>query len=132
MSTARITWRKSAVRDVRPFFGAVALANSLDKAELRLFSDGAFSVESAYLVESSARDRLSPTVRLNFDAAIDYGTIKKNDLVLALTAVQPFLKKTQVIHTLPLSKPLPTELEVDAEALAQLGGVGNMDVVVAL
>jgi hypothetical protein len=132
MSTAKITWRKSAARDVRPFFGAVALANSLDKAELRLFSEGAFSAESAYMVEDSARERLSPTIRLNFDSAVDYGTIKKNDLVLALTAVQPFLKKTQVISTLPLAKGLPSELEVDDETLAQLGGGGNMDIVVAL
>ncbi|MHB0919897.1 MAG: hypothetical protein ACYC22_02920 [Thiomonas delicata] len=132
MSTPKITWRKSAARDVRPFFGAVALANSLDKAELRLFSEGAFSAETAFLIEPLARERLSPTVRLNFEAAVDYGTIKKNDLVLAVTAVQPFLKKTQVISTLPLAKPLPSELEIDDETLAQLGGGGNIDIVVAL
>lgn len=132
MSTAKITWRKSAARDVRPFFGAVALANSLDKAELRLFSDGAFSAETAHLIEGSARERLAPAVKLNFEAAIDYGTIKKNDLVLAITAVQPFLKKTQVISTLPLAKPLPQELAINDETLAQLGGGGNMDIVVAL
>lgn len=132
MSTAKITWRKSAARDVRPFFGAVALANTLDKAELRLFNDGAFTADTSYLIEGSARDRLSPTVRLNFESAVDYGTIKKNDLVLALTAVQPFLKKTQVISTLPLSKALPLEIGIDDDTLAQLGGGGNMDIVVAL
>lgn len=132
MSTAKITWRKSAARDVRPFFGAVALANSLDKAELRLFTDGTFSANTAYLVEGSARDRLSPTVRLNFESAVDYGTIKKSDLVLAVTAVQPFLKKTQVISTLSLSTALPPEIEINDDALAQLGGGANMDVVVAL
>lgn len=132
MSTAKITWRKSAARDVRPFFGAIALANSLDKAELRLFSDGAFSTETSYAIEGSARERLALALRLNFDAAVDYGTIKKNDLVLAVTAVQPFLKKTQVIFTLPLSKPLNPEFEIEDEVLAQLGGGGNMDLVVAL
>lgn len=132
MSTAKITWRKSAARDVRPFFGAMALANSLDKTELRLFSDGAFSAEPAHMIEGSARERLALGLRLNFEPAVDYGTIKKNDLVLAVTAVQPFLKKTQVISTLSLSKPLPPELEIDDEVLAQLGGGGNMDVVVAL
>jgi hypothetical protein len=132
MSTGKITWRKSAARDVRPFFGAVSLANCLDKAEMRLFSDGAFSAETAFLIDATARERLSPTLRLNFEPAVDYGTIKKNDLVLALTAAQPFLKKTHVISTVPLSKALPLEFEIDDDTLSQLGGGGNMDVVVAL
>lgn len=132
MSVPKITWRKSAARDVRPFFGAVALSNSLDQAELRLFPEGIFSAETAYLVEESARDRLSPTVRLNFDGKVDYGTVEKKDLVLAVTAVQPFLKKTEVVNMLPLSSILPLELEIGDDTLARLGGGGNIDIVVAL
>jgi hypothetical protein len=132
MSAAKVTWRKSAARDVRPFFGVVSLANCLDKVELRLFTDGAFSEEATYLIEESARGRLTPTVRFNFQPAIDYGTVKRNDLVLAITAVQSFLKKTRVVATLPLSRGLPPEVAIDDETLAQLGGGGNMDIVVAL
>lgn len=132
MNTAKVTWRKSAMRDVRPFFGTIALADSLDKAALRLFADGPFSADTAYLIDASARDRLSPTVRLNLEFDVDYGTIKKNDLVLAITAAQPYLKKTRVVATLPLSKSLPTEVDIDDETLAQLGGGGSMDIVVVL
>lgn len=132
MNSAKITWRKSAARDVRPFFGALALEHSLNRAELRLFADGSFSGETSFLIEGSAADRLAPTVRLNFDEGVDYGSIKKNDLVLAVTAAQPFLKKTQLIATLPLSKPLPPEIDIEDEVLAQLGGGTNIEVVVAL
>ncbi|MEI6761939.1 MAG: hypothetical protein WCO22_15975 [Betaproteobacteria bacterium] len=132
MSTEKVTWRKSAVRDVRPFFGAIALANILDNAELRLFAEGAFSADTTFMIEGSEREQLALALRLNFEASVDYGTIKKNDLVLAVTAVQTFLKKTYVIATLPISKPLPPDLEIPDEVLAQLGGGGNIDVAVAL
>ncbi|MEJ8835585.1 hypothetical protein [Ramlibacter sp. AN1133] len=132
MSSPKITWRKSAARDVRPFFGAIALTESLNRAELRLFADGKFSAEPAYLVEPSAAERLALSLRLNFDANVDFGTIHKNDLVIAVTAAQPFLKKTQLVATLPLSKGLPPELEIGDEVLAQLGGGANIDVVVVL
>lgn len=129
---AKITWRKSAARDVRPFFGAVTLEESLHKAELRLFADGQFSADSAFLIDPSAAERLALGLRFNFDPNIDYGSIKKSDLVLAVTAVQPFLKKTELVATFPLSKGLPPELEIGDEILAQLGGGTNMDVVIAL
>lgn len=132
MSSSKITWRKSAARDVRPFFGAVALEHSLVKVELRLFADGAFSAENSFLIEGSAAARLAPALRLNFDQSIDYGSIKKNDLVLAVTAVQPFLKKTRIVATLPLAKALPPEIEIDDDVVAELGGGTNMDIVVAL
>ncbi len=132
MNDAKITWRKSAARDVRPFFGAVALEHSLQKAELRLFPDGLFSSENSFLVEGSAAEELALALRFNFDPNVDFGTIKKNDLVLAVTAVQPFLKKTQLVVTLPLSKGLPPEIEIGDEVLAQLGGGSNIDVVAAL
>lgn len=129
---AKITWRKSAARDVRPFFGTVALEDSLHKAELRLFADGQFSVDSALLIEGDAAERLALTLRLNFDSNVDFGTTKKSDLVLAVTAVQPFLKKTRLVASYPLSKTLPPIVEVEDEVLAELGGGTNIDIVVAL
>ncbi len=129
---AKITWRKSAARDVRPFFGTVALEDSLQNTELRLFADGQFSADSAFLIESAAAERLAIGLRFNFDPNINFGTAKKSDLILAVTAVQPFLKKTVLVATFALSKPLPPEFEIGDEILAQLGGGTSIDVVVAL
>ena len=44
MST--ITWRKSATKDVRPFFGAATLASSVELAEIRLYEDGTFMLDT--------------------------------------------------------------------------------------
>ncbi len=132
MSNPKLTWRKSAARDVRPFFGAIALDGALQGAELRLVADGAFSSEPTVQVEQNLTERLAPAVRINLAQGIDFGSVKKTDLVLAVTASQPFLKKTQVIATYPLSSALPDEIDIDAEQLSQLGGGANMDVEVAL
>ncbi|MEB0056714.1 hypothetical protein [Variovorax sp. LG9.2] len=130
---SKITWRKSASKDVRPFFGAATLENSTDTAEIRLFEDGEFSGEMSYLVEPSDASRLAITIRPHLSApALLTGTIKRGDLVLAVSVLQPFLKKTVVIGQYPVSHALPDEIAVGAEVLEQLGGGSNVVIEVAL
>jgi len=52
--------------------------------------------------------------------------------LLSITALQPFLKKTCVVVTLPLSGKLPDEVAIGDEVLSKLGGGSNMKVEVAL
>lgn len=130
---SKVNWHKSAARDVRPFFGAATLENSLDAAEIKLFDDAQFSVETAFIVEPQHTEKLALTIRPNFNVAqIVDGSLKKGDLVLAVTVVQPFMKKTCIVTTLPLSGKIPEEIAVGDEILAQLGGGSNVNLEVAL
>lgn len=130
--TSKVNWRKSAARDVRPFFGAASLESSMDAAEIRLFEDAQFSPDPAYVVELTDVEKLAISVRLNFNQKLAFDTVKKSDLVLAITAVQPFLKKTRVVGTYALDKELPSEISIGDEVLADLGGGSNVNVEVAL
>ena len=88
-----ITWRKSATKDVRPFFGTATLESSVDLAEIRLYEDGPFMTDTAHAVEPSEAQPLEVAIRPNLVLPADT-PVAKDDLVLAVTAVQPFMKKT--------------------------------------
>jgi hypothetical protein len=129
----KTNWHKSAAKDVRPFFGAAALEHSLDGAEIQLFNEAPFSADASYIIESLHLQKLALAVRPNFDArAIDEAAIDEKDLILAITAVQPFLKKTCLIRTLHLAEEIPEEISISDEILAQLGGGATLNVEVAL
>jgi hypothetical protein len=130
---SKVNWRKSATKDVRPFFGAVSLADSMLLAEIRIDEDGPFSVDTAFIIEPAEISKLRPTIRLNFDqTAMNFGSVDKSDLVLAVTAVQPFMKKTIVIATFEIDEHLPDEVQIDAAVLQSLGGGSNLDIELAL
>ena len=130
---SKITWRKSASKDVRPFFGAATLENSVDAAEIRLFEDGEYSGEANFLFEPADAGRLSLSIRPNLDASsLATEAIKKGDLVLAVSVLQPFLKKTIVIGQYPASRALPQEIPIASDVLEQLGGGANAVIEVAL
>lgn len=130
--TSKVNWHKSAVRDVRPFFAAVSLESSMDAAEIRLFENAQFSPELAFVVEPTDVEKLVISIRVNFNQELAFETVKKGDLVLAVTAVQPFLKKTRIVATFPIDDKLPSEIPIEDEVLADLGGGSNMNVEVAL
>ena len=130
---SKITWRKSASKDVRPFFGAATLENSVDAAEIRLFEDGEYSSEANFLFEPADAGRLSLSIRPNLNASsLATEAIKRGDLVLAVSVLQPFLKKTIVIGQYPASRALPQEIQIEGDVLEQLGGGANAVVEVAL
>ena len=128
-----VNWRKSAAKDVRPFFGTATLESSLASAEIRLFEGAQFSGETSFLIEPQDTEKLLVSVRPNLNgAALVSDSVKKGDLVLAITAAQPFLKKTCVISTFPVTGTTPDEVEIGSEVLDQLGGGSNIVVEVAL
>lgn len=130
---SKVTWRKSASKDVRPFFGAATLESCVDGAEIRLSDDGNYSGETNFLFEPADAANLSLSVKPNVDAAsLVTETIKKGDLVLAVSVLQPFLKKSFVIGQYPVSKAIPQEIAIGNDVLQQLGGGANTVVEVAL
>jgi hypothetical protein len=130
---SNVNWRKSAARDVRPFFGVATLESSLHSAQIRLFENADFSDATAYLVEPQDLPKLAIAVRANLNVAgLASATVRKGDLVLAVTAAQPFLKKTCVITRLALNAHVPDEIEVGSEILEQLGGGSNLVIEIAL
>jgi hypothetical protein len=131
--SSMLNWRKSAIKDVRPFFGTVSLEDALGSAELQVNEDGPFSPEPAYVIEPADMSKLRLTARLNFkQAAMSFDTVKRSDLVLAVTVVQPFMKKTIVVGTYAIDKDLPEEVTIGEEILAALGGGLNINVDLAL
>lgn len=130
---SKVNWRKSATKDVRPFFGAASLEDSVDMAEIRLYEDAEFSGETAFVIEPQDAEKLCIAIRPNLSpTALSSEAIKMGDLVLAITALQRFMKKTYVVATLPVSGKLPVEIIFGDEVLAQLGGGTNLTVEVAL
>lgn len=128
---SNITWRKSATKDVRPFFGTATLEKSVDLAEIRLHEDGPFMADTAYAVEPSDSQSLDIAVRPNLALPSEM-PMAKGDLVLAVTAVQPFIKKTIVVETHKVSGKLPDEIVVGSGIIDQLGGGSNVTIEVAL
>lgn len=130
---SKVSWRKSATKDVRPFFGVATLESCVNLAEIKLFENGDFTGETAILIEPADTERLSLSIRPNLGAtARSSESIKKGDLVLAVTLLQPFLKKTTVVAQFPVSGAIPDEVSIGAEVLEQFGGGNNLTVEVAL
>ena len=130
---SKVNWHKSASKDVRPFFGAATLEDSVSLAEIRLYEDSDFSAEEAFVIEPQDAARLCIAIRANLSpAALSSEAIKKGDLMLAVTAVQRFLKKTCVVAQLPVSATMPEEIPIGDEVIAQLGGGSNITIEVAL
>ena len=128
---SNITWRKSATKDVRPFFGAATLGKSVELAEIRLYEDGPFMPDTTHAVEPSERQSLDITVRPNLALPSEM-PVSKSDLVLAVTAVQPFMKKTVVVETFKASGKIPDEIVVGSDIIDKLGGGSNVVIEVAL
>ena len=121
MSTGN--YNKSATRDIRPFFDAASLEQALLSADIRLFEDKPFSDATDYTIEEQDAAKLSITVRPNLsEATLANGSVPREKLVLAITAVNTALKRTVLVHKASLSGPVPMEIKVAPEALERLGG----------
>lgn len=128
-----VTWRKSAARDVRPFFGTADFDTALENAQISLEESGAFSSETSYVVDDVGAGRLAPTIRFNFDPnGFAYESLKKTDLLMVVTVTQPFMKRVDVVDTFKIDKSLPAEVAVDPDLLKRLGGGSNIDIEIAL
>lgn len=131
MSNAK--YHKSATKDIRPFFAAATLEEAVDRAQIRLFEDQPFTDAVAFTIEEQEVSRLAIVVKPNVsEATLAGGAISRNRLALAITAVNPFLKKTVLIQKVLLSKEAPDEVVVGAEVLERLGGGANVTIAVVL
>ncbi|NWG75490.1 MAG: hypothetical protein HXY24_12925 [Rubrivivax sp.] len=128
-----ITYHKTATKDVRPFFEAASLEQSLDGAQIRLFEDQPFTETTSFVIEDQEVGKLAVVVKPNVsDRVLQEGAIKRGKLALVVTAVNPFLKRTELVGKFVLSGPAPEEVPLGAEVLERLGGGANMTVDVAL
>lgn len=126
-------YRKSATKDVRPFFEVAKLEECLEDAQIRLFEGQDFTAEKAFTIEEQDVQRLLVAVRPNItEAVLASAAIPRAKLVLAVTAVNPFLKKTVLVQCTSLKSDVPGDITVGSEVLEQLGGGSHMTVEVAL
>lgn len=128
-----ITYHKSATKDVRPFFGAASLEDALSRAEIRLFDDQPFTPATSFTVEETDLRRLNIAVRPNLnDQLLAAAVVPRKKLVLAVTAFNPFMKRTLSVLKAPMSVAPPAEVPIGTEVVEQLGGGSTMTVDLAL
>jgi hypothetical protein len=58
--------------------------------------------------------------------------LRKSDLLLAVTAAQPFMKKTIVVETFNAASKLPEEVTIGSNVIDALGGGSNITIEVAI
>jgi hypothetical protein len=86
--------------------------------------------DTAHAVEPSDGQPLDIVIRPNLTLPAEM-PMAKGDLVLAVTAVQPFMKKTIVVATHKVSGKVPDEIVVGSDIVEKLGG-SNVTIEVAL
>lgn len=125
-------YHKTANRDVRPFFHAASLEQALDRAQIRLFEDQPFTEETSFVVEETQLAKLAVSVKPNLDGLVGSDAIGLPKLALAVTAFNPFLKRTLLVQHTTLSGKAPNEVAVGPEVMEQLGGGTNVTIEMAL
>jgi hypothetical protein len=130
----KVNWHKSETREVRPFFAAETLGEILAHARIRPFEDGQFVETESFVLSERDLGRLSPTLKPGFDASVvkDCKAVDAKELLLVVSATNPFLKKTLVVGTFRASSRLPEEVPIGSEILEALGGGNNLVIDVAL
>jgi len=128
-----VKYHKSATKDIRPFFATATLEEAVDGAQIRLFEDQPFTDAVSFTIEEQEVSRLAIALKPNVnEATLAGGAISRNKLALAITAVNPFLKKTVLVQKVLLSKEAPDEVVIGSEVLERLGGGSNITIEVAL
>lgn len=127
------TYHKSATRDVRPFFEAATLAEAVDGAQIRLFDEQPFTETTGFVLEEQELPKLAIAIRPNLsDATLNAGAIQRSKLALAVTAANPYLKKTVLVAKASLAGATPEQVEIGREVLDRLGGGGNLTIEVVV
>jgi len=62
------------------------------------------------------------------EATLASAAIARSKLVLAVTAVNPFLKRTELVYHIVLKDDVPGDIAVGSEVLERLGGGSNMSI----
>jgi hypothetical protein len=128
-----LRYHKSASKDVRPFFEAATLEEAIAGAQIQLFENQPFTDATSFVIEEQEISRLALVVKPNLsESTLAGGAINRSKLALAVTVVNPFLKKTVLVQKASLAKPAPDEVSIGAEVIESLGGGSNVTVEVAL
>lgn len=126
-------YHKSATRDVRPFFEAATLEDSVAATQIRLYEDQPFTEAASFTIEAQDSGRLAIVLRPSItEAILASSAIARSKLVLAVTAVNPFLKRTELVHRTVLKDDVPGDIVVGSEVLERLGGGSNITIEVVL
>lgn len=122
-------YHKSATRDVRPFFETATLEESLAATQIRLYEDQPFTDASSFTIEAQDVSRLAIVLRPSItEATLASASIVRSKLLLAVTAANPFLKRTELVYRVSLKDDVPNEITVGSEVLERLGGGSNITI----
>jgi len=99
-----------------------------------LTNNGDVSQETSFEIDDGDLSKLSPVL---FPAVINpqvwlSDDLKASDLELVLVGRHPLLKRSKVICRYTLDQPIPEELEIVSDTLAQLGGGRNTQFTLSL
>lgn len=128
------TWHREEPREVRPFFHAMAAAGALDACGIRLFDGTDPRTETSFDLDDIDFKKLTPAVQIvlaNAELWQPEG-LTNSDLELVLVARHPFLKRSEVIHSIQLAEELPGEWVIGPETLVRMGGGRNLQLTLAL
>ena len=126
-------YHKSATKDVRPFFDTATLEESLASTQIRLYEDQPFTDATSFTIEPQDVSRLALVLRPSItESTLSSVAISSSKLEIAVTAVNPFLKRTELVYRSLLKDDLPEDITVGSEVLERLGGGSNMTIEVAL
>ncbi|MCF6121202.1 hypothetical protein L2449_30745 [Mesorhizobium muleiense] len=128
------TWHRTEPREVRPFFQTQNAEESLRSCRIRLFKGGDISDETSFHLDEIDFQELEPVI---FPSVVNpkiwlpsgFGA---SDLELVLVATHPFLKRSDVLASLPLSDTLPTEWTISPETLSRFAGGRNLNLTIAI
>lgn len=122
-------YHKSATRDVRPFFETATLEESLAATHIRLYEDQPFTDASSFTIEAQDVSRLAIVLRPSVtEATLASASIPRSKLLLAVTAVNPFLKRTELVRSMALKDDIPSDIAIGSEVLERLGGGSNLTI----
>lgn len=118
------TWHREEPREVRPFFKLAKAEEALVESRIRLFADSESSPESTHLLDDIDFRRLAPVIEpVLVDPKLWMPKdLTSHDLKLVLLAEHGFLKRSQILHAIPLSQDLPSHWEIDRKVVDRLGG----------
>ncbi|TPL03743.1 MULTISPECIES: hypothetical protein [unclassified Mesorhizobium] len=127
-------WHRTEPREVRPFFQLQSAEDSLRSCRIKLFKDSDISDETSFDLDEIAFQKLDPIV---FFSVVGPETwlpsgLEASDLELVLVATHPFLKRSEVLASLPLSESLPTDWAISPEILGRFAGGRNLKLTVAI
>lgn len=122
-------YHKSATKDVRPFFETATLEESLAGTQIRLYEDQPFTEATSFTIEAQDENRLAIALRPSItEAMLATAPIARSKLAIAVTAVNPFLKRTEMVYRSLLKDDVPGEIIVGSEILERLGGGSNITI----